>query len=163
MNKWWRILPLWLLWLDMMYGFVLNLASSLSLGGGNLPKSGLPVAPEIAFSWLQVLVNGVIITIISWALWTLRQLHRTVVRQQPWPLGMTRILALATLLAFSLPAWWHWLWALGDLLLGRAVVDWHNPRYLATALLLLYPAPLCLWCLFWRRKQQSGHSAGGLN
>lgn len=155
MKKWGGIMPVVLLWLDMVYGFGLNLFNSLALNGGDLPKDGLPVAPDIAFSGLQLVANGGMIVIISWGFWTLWQLHRGVVQQQIKPIGIMCSLGIITVLAFSLPAWWHWLWAIADLLQGQLVVAWHNPRYLAVALLMPYPAALCLWCLYRRQRQKS--------
>ena len=157
MSKWGRMAPVLLLWLDMAYGFALNVLGSLALSGSNLPKDGLPVAPEIAFNGLQVLANGGMILIVSWGFWCLWQLSRSVARQQPWPIGVLRALGLATVLAFSLPSWWHWLWALWDLLHGNMVVAWHNPRYLVVALLMPYPAALCLRSLYrhWRHRPQN--------
>ena len=57
--------PLWILWLDLLYGFFLNMGKSLSMGRAISPKSGLPLSPDIAFSWLQVLANGGMIVAIS--------------------------------------------------------------------------------------------------
>lgn len=143
--------PLLLLWLDLVYGFILNLSASITLDHTSLPQSGLPVTPDIAFSWLQVITNGGIVLVISVALFILLQLNRAVDEQTPWPFTPVRIAAIMIILVFSLPAWWQWLSALWAFLHGRIVIDWHNLRYLCVAILLLYPGWLCIRLLLARR------------
>ncbi len=144
--------PLWLLLLDLVYAFGRNLAAGASLQQSALPDRGLPVAPEIAFNGLQVLANGGMLLLLGWSFWVLMRLNRAVLDHSPWPLTPLRILALLLVLSFSLPAWWHWFWAIWDLMHGQLTVAWQNPRYLAVALLMPYPAWLCLRRLSQRRR-----------
>lgn len=148
-----RTWPIYFLWFDLVYGFVLNLIASINLDHAFLPTSGLPVAPDIAFSWLQVITNGGMVLVISVALFVLLQLNRAVMEQKPWPFSPLRVAAMMIILVFSLPAWWQWVCALWDLMHGKLVVDWNNLRYLIVAILLLYPGLLCVWLLFARRRQ----------
>lgn len=147
----WRILPVLVLWLDLLYGFVLNIGSSLSQVPAALPVSALPVSPNIAFSWLQVLTNGVMLLTLSYAFVTLMQLNRAVSLGLFWPLTAGRIFGLCVVLVFSLPSWWQWFYAICDTLRGEAVIAWRPWRYLVTTLLLPYPAALCLRLLCGRR------------
>lgn len=139
----------------MVYGFALNLISSLSLPDSSSTHTGLPVAPDIAFSWLQVLVNGGMIIVISAGLFTLLRMEKHTSQGHIWPLSMMRLLGLGIVLAFSLPALWHGLAAAWQLIQGQWVIAWQNPRYLAVAMLMPYPALLCLWCVYRRQRLTS--------
>lgn len=146
-----RTWPLFLLWLDLVYGFVLNLSASINFDRTPLQQNDLPLSPDIAFSWLQVITNGGLVLVISVALYILLQLNRAVIENKPWPFTPLRIAAIMIILVFSLPAWWQWISAIWNFAHGRIIVDWHNFRYLTVAILLLYPGLLCVWLLFARQ------------
>ena len=103
-------LPVWLILADMVYGFALNVIQSFHLSREPLPKDGLPVSPDIAFSGLQVLANGGMILIIGFGLLVLLQLNRTVLQRQILPIGVLRTLGLLAVLAFAVPSLWEWGW-----------------------------------------------------
>jgi hypothetical protein len=89
-------LPVWLILADMVYGFALNVIQSFNLSREPLPKDGLPVSPDIAFSGLQVLANGGMILIIGFGLLVLLQLNRTVLQRCHrrfwiWPAAHRRV------------------------------------------------------------------------
>lgn len=158
-----RTWPLMLLWLDLIYSFILNIGASVSLEQTPASGNSLPLSPDIAFSWLQVIANGGMVLTLSFAFIVLLQLNRAMQQHQFWPLTPVRIAALLIVLAFSLPAWWQWLWAGWALAHGQIVVEWHNLRYLIVSILLLYPAYLCLRLMWIRnrqhtRKPDSGHT-----
>lgn len=149
-------LPVWLILADMAYGFVLNILQSLNLREANLPKDGLPVSPDIAFSGLQVLANGGMIVIIGFGLLVLLQLNRSVLQRQILTIGVFRALGLLAVLAFSLPSLWEWGWALARFATGSDTVAFNNPRYLLVALCQPLVALLCVWRLFgWYRLHQT--------
>ena len=151
-------LPVWLMLADMLYGFSANIAKSWSLNQQELPKDGLPVAPQIAFDGLQVLANGGMILIIGFGLLVLLRLNRTVLRGYAMKIGIFSTLGLLAVLAFSLPSVWEWFWALIGLLGGRPTVSFDNPRYLVAAMCQPLIAVLCVLRLFgWYRlsKQQA--------
>ena len=155
-------LPVWLILADMVYGFALNVIQSFNLSREPLPKDGLPVSPDIAFSGLQVLANGGMILIIGFGLLVLLQLNRSVLQQQILPIGVLRTLGLLAVLAFAVPSLWEWGWALLDLAGGRLTVSADNIRYLLVALCQPWVALLCVWRLVgWYRlhKQASGAEA----
>lgn len=139
--------PIWVILADMAYGFVLNVLQSLNLSRAQLPKSGLPVAPDIAFSGLQAAANGGMILIIGFGLWTLLQLNRSVLQRQILPIGVFRTLGLIAVLAFSLPSLWQWAWALAKFAGGQQTIAFDSPRYLAVAVCQPLAACLCLWRL----------------
>ncbi|WP_312266276.1 hypothetical protein [Neisseria sp.] len=150
--------PVWVVLADMLYGFSANIAKSWSLNQQELPKDGLPVAPQIAFDGLQVLANGGMILIIGFGLLVLLRLNRTVLRGYAMKIGIFSTLGLLAVLAFSLPSVWEWFWALIGLLGGRPTVSFDNPRYLVAAMCQPLIAVLCVLRLFgWYRlsKQQA--------
>ena len=145
-------LPVWVMLADMLYGFSANIAKSWSLNQQELPKDGLPVAPQIAFDGLQVLANGGMILIIGFGLLVLLRLNRTVLRGYAMKIGIFSTLGLLAVLAFSLPSVWEWFWALIGLLGGRPTVSFDNPRYLVAAVCQPLIAVLCVLRLFgWYR------------
>lgn len=145
-------LPVWVMLADMLYGFSANIAKSWSLNQQELPKDGLPVAPQIAFDGLQVLANGGMILIIGFGLLVLLRLNRTVLRGYAMKIGIFSTLGLLAVLAFSLPSVWEWLWAFIGLLGGRQTVSFDNPRYLVAAMCQPLIAALCVLRLFgWYR------------
>lgn len=155
-------LPVWLVLMDMGYGFVLNVLQSLNLNKQALPKDGFPLAPDIAFSGLQVVANGGMILVIGWGLLVLLRLNRTVLQGKTMRIGLVQTLGLLAVLAFSLPAIWEWSWALWALAHGQAVVSMTNPRYWGVALCLPWIGCLCLMRLFgWYQlhKQASANAA----
>lgn len=144
--------PVWVVLADMLYGFSANIAKSWSLNQQELPKDGLPVAPQIAFDGLQVLANGGMILIIGFGLLVLLRLNRTVLRGYAMKIGIFSTLGLLAVLAFSLPSVWEWLWAFIGLLGGRQTVSFDNPRYLVAAMCQPLIAALCVLRLFgWYR------------
>ena len=150
--------PVWVVLADMLYGFSANIAKSWSLNQQELPKDGLPVAPQIAFDGLQVLANGGMILIIGFGLLVLLRFNRTVLRGYAMKIGIFSTLGLLAVLAFSLPSVWEWFWALIGLLGGRPTVSFDNPRYLVAAMCQPLIAVLCVLRLFgWYRlsKQQA--------
>ena len=158
-------LPEWLVLADMVYGFALNVIQSFNLSREPLPKDGLPVSPDIAFSGLQVLANGGMILIIGFGLLVLLQLNRTVLQQQILPIGVLRTLGLLAVLAFAVPSLWEWGWALLDLAGGRLAVSFDNPRYLLVALCQPWVALLCVWRLagWYRLHKQAAPGAEALS
>lgn len=145
-------LPVWLMLADMLYGFSANIAKSWSLNQQELPKDGLPVAPQIAFDGLQALANGGMILIVGFGLLVLLRLNRTVLRGYAMRIGIFGTLGLLAVLAFSLPSVWEWFWAVIGLLGGRQTISFDNLRYLMAAVCQPLIAALCVLRLFgWYR------------
>lgn len=147
------LLPIYLLLLDLAFGVMLNIKESILPNVQDIPKDGLPVSPEFAFGWLQVLVNMGMVLIISWSI--LRLLFLYVKTNQ---YDLPRFLfsdgvAVFFVLMFSLPAWWQWFWAIRAWLSGNNIIDWHNPRYLIVSICQVY----LLWLPFalWRARKRA--------
>ncbi|WP_115134748.1 hypothetical protein [Neisseria zoodegmatis] len=152
MNRLLSSVPVWVILADMIYTFVLSILQSFNLTQSKLPKDGLPVAPDIAFSGLQVVANGGMILIIGFGLYVLLQLNRAVLQKRVFPIGVFRALGLIAVLAFSLPALWEWMWALVRLAGGHNTFNLDSPRYLIVAVCQPLVALLCVWCLYgWQR------------
>ena len=152
-------LPVWVVLVDMLYGFVLNVLQSLDLNKQGLPKDGLPVAPDIAFSGLQVVANGGMVLATGLGLLVLLRLNRTVLQRKVIRIGMLQSFGLLTVLVFTAPALWEWAWALLSLAQGQQVVSLANPRYLIVALCLPWVGLLCLARLFgWYRLHERAAS-----
>lgn len=152
MNRLLSSVPVWIILADMMYTFVLNILQSFNLTQSQLPKDGLPVAPDIAFSGLQVVANGGMVLVIGFGLCVLLQLNRAVLQKRMFAIGVLRALGLIAVMAFSLPALWEWLWALVRLAGGHHTLNLDSPRYLIVAACQPFVALLCLWRLYgWYR------------
>ncbi len=147
MNRLLTPLPIWLILADMAYTFIINILQSFNLSQAQLPKDGLPVSPDIAFSGLQVVANGGMVLIIGFGLWTLLKLNRSVLQQQILPIGVFRTLGLVAVLAFSIPSLWQWAWALIKLAGGHNTIAFGSPRYLIIAVCQPLVGCLCLYRL----------------
>lgn len=137
-------LPVWIVLADMLYGFSANLAQSLHLNKQELPKDGLPVAPEIAFNGLQVLANGGMVLIVGFGLLVLLRLNRTVLQRRVMDIGVFATLGLIAVLAFSVPSLWQWFWAVIGTFSGKPLISFANPRYLIVAFSMPFVALLCI-------------------
>lgn len=51
-------LAAWIVMLDLAWNVALNVKNALLPAATPAPNDGLPVSPEFAFGWIQVLVNG---------------------------------------------------------------------------------------------------------
>ncbi|MDO4998438.1 MAG: hypothetical protein Q4E16_07345 [Neisseria sp.] len=161
MKTWFSALPVWIVLLDMVYGFGLNISQSVITSSESLPADGLAVSPAIAFDGLQVLANGGMVLIIGFGLLVLLRLNRTVLHGVAMQLGVFSVLGLIAVAAFALPSWWEWLWSIAGLLGGTPTISWSNPRYLLVALCLPWVAALLVWRLFgWYRLARLQETAG---
>lgn len=116
--------------LDLLWGWGNNIYDVLFPPKIVIPADGLPVAPEVAFGWLQVLVNGTMVLIVLWGLWGLMQSWIALKQAKPLQLSAVKISAYLIVAMFSLPAWYAWFGVLQNLLEGRWTVSIENWRYL---------------------------------
>lgn len=137
-------LPVWLVSADMVYGFVLNLMQSIALGQEKLPADGLPVAPAIAFSGLQVVANGGMILLVGFGFAMLWRLDRRLRHGELMTMDVLPVLGLLIVLVFSVPSVWEWGWAVWSLLGGRLTVAFDNWHYLVVALCQPCIAYMCI-------------------
>lgn len=151
----WRyvvLLPVWIVLADLWWGVVRNVQNALVPIVQPLPQDGLPVAPEFAFGWIQVLVNGGMVCLLTWAVgiavWALRRQWRG----ESVAISGWLVLSLLLLLAFTLPAWWQGFWAIWVLLQGKVVVDGHvHDVFVMLCQLGMIILPVWLWSGY-RRK-----------
>ncbi len=132
-----------MIWADMFYGIFVNLSQKLIIPKKIIPADGLPVAPDIAFNWLQFLVGIGMALLVSFAFWVLLNLNRRVIAGRYTKIGILRTAGLIFALLFSLPAVWEMFWVLMDLV--RLKLSVHlDIRYIIVALCLPYPFFLTL-------------------
>ncbi len=146
MISWLRSLPIWVLIADLWFIVAINLTQSLDKPPSKLTaSSNLPVAPDIAFNWLQVAVNTGMAIILSWALIMLLRIYRQA-KEGTLTWQASSICALLICLAFSLPACYGLIMQITHVVTGTGSpqISFSNVRYLIIALLLPYPCPLAL-------------------
>lgn len=96
-------LPIIVVLLDIWFGLGLNIFQSLNSTHTTAPNV-LTAVPDVAFNWLQVMVNAGMVVIITFSLVILLQLNKAMSQNQAYALGPFRLLGLFLTLAFSLPA-----------------------------------------------------------
>ena len=141
-------LPVYAVLADLVYGLALNVKDALLPSAAPAPKDGLPVSPEFAFGWIQVLANGGMVLVVGWALAKLLLMRRAAAKGSLKKLDGSGVFALLAAVAFALPGLWNGAWALASLLQGWETVWFGNPRYLAVA--LCQPWILLLCVQVWR-------------
>lgn len=149
MKRMFTTLPVCVVLADLAYNVAVNIKDALQPSAAPLPKDGLPVSPEFAFGWIQVLVNGGMVLAVALALVKLLLLSRAADQGRRVRLGISGMWALLVAAAFALPALWNWFWALVSLLQGRVVVSFDSWRYLVVA--CCQPFVLLLCVSVWRR------------
>ncbi len=137
---------------DLLFGLVGNVKSALLPSAAPLPKDGLPVSPEFAFGWLQVLANGGMALVVGLALLSVLAQSRSAARHRMLVVNGWRQTALLIVAVFAAPALWQWLWAFVDFAQGRLTVSFADPRYLAVA--ICQPWLLLLAYSTWRGQRR---------
>ncbi|MCS4533983.1 hypothetical protein [Neisseria montereyensis] len=152
MKRLFSSLPVWIILIDLIYGFVLNILQNFYPNQNNIFEEGLTVSPDIAFTGLQAITNAGMILIIGFGLYTLIQLNKSILQKNILPIGIFRTLGLIAVLAFSIPSLWQWFWAILHFIGGTHTITFGSARYLIVALCQSLTAILCLWRLFgWYR------------
>lgn len=147
---------------DLLWTWAGNVKDALVPGAAALPKDGLPVSPEFAFGWLQVLVNGGMVLTVLWGLWVLvcwqAGLRRGVLPRA----GVLSVLGVLVVGVFALPSLWTWGGALWGVLQGRDTVSFASPRYVLAA--VCQPVLLLCWVQvlwrYWQVRRGTGEDAG---
>lgn len=126
---------------DLLWGVGSNIYDVVIPTTILLPEDGLAIVPEMAFGWLQLVVNGVMVLILLLSLsklWV--ELYRS--SGSFLPIDGQFILACLVLVTFILPACNAWLGALTNALEGRMTVSLQSWRYVvvtACQACLLFP------------------------
>ena len=126
-------LAAWIVMLDLAWNVALNVKNALLPAATPAPNDGLPVSPEFAFGWRQVLVNGGMALLGILSILSLFKMHR--LGRHGYLLAPTipRVSAMLVVLAFSLPSVWLWGWAIANALQGRLHIAADPLRYLIVA------------------------------
>ena len=69
-------LAAWIVMLDLAWNVALNVKNALLPAATPAPNDGLPVSPEFAFGWIQVLVNGGMALLVILSILSLFKMHR---------------------------------------------------------------------------------------
>ena len=137
-------IPVYIISADLLTSVFFNIKDALLPTATPLPSDQLPVSPEFAFGWIQVGINGVMVLLILWAMWTLLRLKKY--GDAGEMLAMTLPHAFASL-RFN---------ALWDLLIHqRQTISFTSLRYLIVAGCL--PYLLWLFLSVWYRQHRLRH------
>ena len=112
-------LAAWIVMLDLAWNVALNVKNALLPAATPAPNDGLPVSPEFAFGWIQVLVNGGLALLVILSILSLFKMHRLGSHGYLLAPTIPRVSAMLVVLAFSLPSVWLWGWAIANALQGR--------------------------------------------
>ena len=106
-----KYLPVYAIMADLLFTVGLNIKEALLPDSKPLPGDGLPIAPEFAFGWIQVAVNGGMTCVLLWAMIMLMRMNRYSAAGERLRMTMPRTLTALVVLAFSLPSAWLWIWS----------------------------------------------------
>ena len=149
-------IPVYIISADLLTSVFFNIKDALLPTATPLPSDQLPVSPEFAFGWIQVGINGVMVLLILWAMWTLLRLKKYGDAGETLAMTLPHAFASLIVLAFSVPATWLWFNALWNLLIHqRQTISFTSLRYLIVAGCL--PYLLWLFLSVWYRQHRLRH------
>ncbi|ULJ62419.1 hypothetical protein MIS46_10775 [Wielerella bovis] len=151
-----KLLPVWIIVADLLFGVALNIQSALVPYKAAVGSDGLPISPEIAFNWIQVLVNGVMVIIVLSAIFMLLKMKHLSDHGERLAPTLTRAIAVLAVLAFAMPALLLWFGAAYQFFAhGRLTVTFTQSRYLLVAAC----QPYLVWvaAMLWRGQHRLYH------
>ncbi|ULJ66918.1 hypothetical protein [Wielerella bovis] len=151
-----KLLPVWIIVADLLFGVALNIQSALVPYKAAVGSDGLPISPEIAFNWIQVLVNGTMVIIVLSAIFMLLKMKQLSDHGERLAPTLTRAIAVLAVLAFAMPALLLWFGAAYQFFAhGRLTVTFTQPRYLLVAAC----QPYLVWvaAMLWRGQHRLYH------
>lgn len=145
MSSWLRNLPIFIIIVDLWFNVILNVGQSLDKHPiSSSTQNSLAVTPEFAFNWLQVLVNGGMAIILTWALFMLVKAH-TSSKDINFKWSTSKICAILICLAFSIPSIYGLtMQIIQAITMQKFYISFQNIRYLMIALLLPFPSILVI-------------------
>ena len=93
-------LAAWIVMLDLAWNVALNVKNALLPAATPAPNDGLPVSPEFAFGWIQVLVNGGMALLVILSILSLFKMHRLGSHGYLLAPTIPRVSAMLVVLAF---------------------------------------------------------------
>ncbi len=146
-------LAAWIVMLDLLWNVVLNVKSALLPSATPAPRDGLPISPEFAFGWIQVLVNGSMALLVILSILLLFKMQRLGSHGNQLAFTIPRVSAMLVVLAFAVPSAWLWGWALLNTLQGNAhIISTSQLRYFVVA--LCQPFLVLLVWNVWRQQRR---------
>ena len=156
------LLPVWIVVADLLGSVLLNIKEAMLPERKSALQDGLPISPEFAFGWIQVLVNSTMVLVILLAIFMLLHMKKLSDAGERIVPDITRAGAVLTVLAFSMPALWLWCWAgMTYFTQGYWTVSFEQPRYVVVAACQPYLVWLAidLWRTQYRLYHQQPHHA----
>lgn len=150
-----KTVPIWLIVADLCFTVILNIKDAFIPNAAPLPSDGLPVSPEFAFGWIQVLINGTMIATVLWGIYTLYKMKKYSDLGEILSMNFTRTFAALVVLAFAAPSVWLWMWALWDAFNGRITISFNSIRYLIIA--ICQPYLVWLFLRVWYTQHRLRH------
>ena len=145
-------LAAWIVMLDLLWNVALNIKNALLPTAAPAPKDGLPISPEFAFGWIQVLVNGGMALLVILSILSLFKMQRLGSHGCKLAFTIPRASAMLIVLAFALPSVWLWGWAIANALQGKLHIDSSQLRYLIVA--VCQPFLVLLAWHVWRQQRR---------
>ena len=145
-------LAAWIVMLDLLWNVALNIKNALLPTAAPAPKDGLPISPEFAFGWIQVLVNGGMALLVILSILSLFKMQRLGSHGYKLAFTIPRASAMLIVLAFALPSVWLWGWAIANALQGKLHIDNSQLRYLIVA--VCQPFLVLLAWHVWRQQRR---------
>ena len=145
-------LAAWIVMLDLLWNVALNIKNALLPTAAPAPNDGLPISPEFAFGWIQVLINGGMALLVILSILSLFKMHRLGSHGYKLAFTIPRVSAMLIVLAFSLPSVWLWGWAIANTLQGNQHIDTSQPQNLIVA--LCQPFLVLLAWDVWRQQRR---------
>ena len=139
--------PILVVMLDLLYTMAQTVQHALAPTSDKPISQGIPISPEFAFGWIQVLVNGAIVMGMIWVMVQVMKMRRYTDNGECLRPTLTRAGILLMALAFGFPSVWLWFWTAVDWFQGRNTLTIDSPRYLLVAICQPYLAWVVLHIL----------------
>lgn len=156
------LLPLIILWIsgDLLINLIRNIKDALLPSPTPMPADGLPISPEWAFGWLQVLVNGVMILFLLFGMGVLWRIQYANTKKIHLPFSLLNLLGILIIFSFSAPALYLWISTIVHYFGNPQIISFDNIPYIITSLcqtMLFFYGVKIIWRqinLFFSHRQQ---------
>ena len=128
-------LPLWIISADLVYMIFNNLRNDLIIPAQIKPQNGFPIAPEIAFNWLQVTIGVSAAIFAIWGLLSVLRLNRRVIAGVYTPNKGFWFFGCLLTIFFTLPTVWEMFCLIIHLAQGK-LAFYPSAEYIIVALSL---------------------------
>lgn len=129
-------LPIIILWIsgDLIIDLIGNIKDALLPSPAPMPADGLPISPEWAFGWLQVLVNGIMITLLLLSMGVLWRIQYANTKKIYLSFSLFNLLGILIVFSFSAPALHLWINTIVHYSNNPQIISFDNIAYIITSL-----------------------------